>query len=112
MSGRQVDGDFVPLAGVTSADNLPSAIANALKLSFYGAEDLEIQLHNYLGEKHLLLVLDNFEHLVAGARTVANLLVAALDVKILLSANSLSLLLLGLMPRNPQSPPLSRQLMS
>ena len=74
---------FVPLAGVTSVDNLPSTIAKALKLSFYGAEDLESQLHNYLREKHLLLVLDNFEHLIDGARSIANILAAAPEVKVL-----------------------------
>jgi class 3 adenylate cyclase len=73
---------FVPLAGVTSVDNLPSTIANALNLSFYGAEDLEIQLHNYLREKQLLLLLDNFEHLIAGAKTVSDILAAAPGVKI------------------------------
>ncbi len=74
---------FVPLAGVTSADNLPSTIANALNFSFYGDEDLESQLHNYLREKQLLLLLDNFEHLIAGARIVANILAGAPEVKIL-----------------------------
>jgi predicted ATPase/Tfp pilus assembly protein PilF len=73
---------FVPLAGVTSVDNLPSTIAKALQLSFYGAEDLESQLHNYLREKHLLLLLDNFEHLIDGARSVADILAAAPEVKI------------------------------
>ncbi|MDX1413194.1 MAG: NB-ARC domain-containing protein [Candidatus Promineifilaceae bacterium] len=74
---------FVSLAGVTSKDDLPAAIANALKLSLYGAEELESQLFNYLREKHLLLLLDNLEHLLDGARTVADMLVAAPQVKIL-----------------------------
>lgn len=77
---------FVPLAGVTSPDNLPSTIANALKFTFYGDEDLESQLHSYLREKHLLLLLDNFEHLIAGAETVANILAEAPEVKILVTS--------------------------
>jgi predicted ATPase/class 3 adenylate cyclase len=77
---------FVPLAGVASPDNIPLAIANALKLSFYGVEDLESQLYNYLGQKQLLLLLDNFEHLSDGAGTVANILAAAPDVKILVTS--------------------------
>ncbi|UCG23940.1 MAG: tetratricopeptide repeat protein, partial [Chloroflexota bacterium] len=74
---------FVPLAGVVSADNIPSTIANALKLSFYGDEDLENQLHSYLAGKQLLLLLDNFEHLVDGAGAVADILMTAPGVKIL-----------------------------
>ena len=77
---------FVPLAGVVSADNIPSSIANALKLSFYGDEDLENQLHSYLAEKQLLLLLDNFEHLVDGAGAVADILTAAPGVKILVTS--------------------------
>ena len=77
---------FVPLAGVASADNIPPTIANALKLSFYGADDLESQLHNYLGEKQLLLLLDNFEHLIDGAGTVADILAAAPEVKVLVTS--------------------------
>ncbi len=74
---------FVPLAGVTSADNLPSTIANALKFAFYGDEDLESQLQSYLHEKQLLLLLDNFEHLIAGTGIVADILTGAPEVKIL-----------------------------
>jgi predicted ATPase len=77
---------FVPLAGVVSADNIPSTIANALKLSFYGVEDLENQLHNYLAEKRMLLLLDNFEHLVDGAGAVADILAAAPEVKVLVTS--------------------------
>ncbi|MDX1616151.1 MAG: adenylate/guanylate cyclase domain-containing protein, partial [Candidatus Promineifilaceae bacterium] len=74
---------FVPLAGVTSADNLPATIANALKFAFYDSADLETQLHSYLSEKQILLLLDNFEHLMAGVETVAGILSAAPQVKIL-----------------------------
>ena len=77
---------FVPLAGATSPDNIPANIANALKLSFYGVEDLESQLHNFLSEKQLLLLLDNFEHLVDGAGTVAKILTVAPKVKILVTS--------------------------
>jgi predicted ATPase len=77
---------FVPLAGVTSSENLPATIAAALNLSFYGAEDLESQLQSYLHEKQLLLLLDNFEHLIDGAGTVADILSIAPEVKILVTS--------------------------
>ena len=61
---------FVPLAGVTSVGQSAFDDCQSVEtLHFYGAEDLESQLHNYLREKHLLLLLDNFEHLIDGARS-------------------------------------------
>jgi DNA-binding SARP family transcriptional activator len=52
------------LTATISADFLVSALADALNFSFHGPEDPKIQLLNYLREKELLLVLDNFEHLL------------------------------------------------
>ncbi|MHB8628829.1 MAG: hypothetical protein ACYDBJ_29175 [Aggregatilineales bacterium] len=57
---------FVSLAPAGSADSLASAIASALDISFYGSESTDVQPVNYLRETDLLLVLDNFEHLLAG----------------------------------------------
>jgi predicted ATPase len=45
-----------------------------LRISVSGFETQELQLKNYLSEKHLLLVLDNFEHLLDGAGIVLELL--------------------------------------
>jgi predicted ATPase len=53
------------LAATISAGFLISALADALNFSFHGPEDPKIQLLNYLREKEMLLVLDNFEHLLA-----------------------------------------------
>ena len=55
---------FVPLAGVGSADFVPSAIADALQFSFSGPQDPRVQLLNYLHGKEVLLILDSFEHLL------------------------------------------------
>ncbi|MFQ5615328.1 MAG: BTAD domain-containing putative transcriptional regulator, partial [Anaerolineales bacterium] len=57
---------FVPLAPVRSAEFLVSAIAEAIAFSFYSREAPQDQLVNYLREKEMLLVLDNFEHLLDG----------------------------------------------
>ncbi|MEJ2748389.1 MAG: BTAD domain-containing putative transcriptional regulator [Anaerolineae bacterium] len=56
---------FVPLASVASADLLTAATADALGFAFYGRSHPQQQLLNYLQEKRLLLILDNFEHLLA-----------------------------------------------
>jgi DNA-binding SARP family transcriptional activator/predicted ATPase/Tfp pilus assembly protein PilF len=58
---------FVSLAPVSSADFIPSAIADALQFSFFGLQEAHIQLLNYLREKEVLLILDSFEHLLASS---------------------------------------------
>ncbi len=65
---------FVPLASVGAASDLVPAIVSALKLSVSSFEAQELQLKNYLSQRHLLLVLDNFEHLLDGAEIVLELL--------------------------------------
>jgi predicted ATPase/DNA-binding SARP family transcriptional activator len=65
---------FVPLASVGAASDLVPAIVSALGLSVSSFEPIELLLKNYLSEKHLLLVLDNFEHLLDGAEIVLELL--------------------------------------
>lgn len=74
---------FVPLASLSSPELLPAAVAGALEFSFRGDRDPEIQLYNYLQDKEMLLVLDNFEHILAGAGLVAELLRHAPEVRIL-----------------------------
>jgi len=77
---------FVSLAPVSSADFLVSAIANAIRFSLYGTGDPRIQLLTYLREKKLLLVLDNFEHLLAGVELVVDLIQQAPGVNILVTS--------------------------
>jgi predicted ATPase len=77
---------FVPLAPVGSPDLLASAIAGALQVSFYGSDDPTVQLVNYLREKHLLLLLDNFEHLREGTPLLTDILDAAPALKMLVTS--------------------------
>ncbi len=58
---------FVPLVGLQTADLLIPAIADALQFRFAGATELHIQLFSFLSQKEMLLVLDNFEHLLPAA---------------------------------------------
>ncbi len=74
---------FVPLAGVESADLLVSAIANALNFSFHGRKSPERQLLNYLREKEMLLLLDNYEHLLPETTLLVDILRQAPDVKLM-----------------------------
>jgi predicted ATPase/DNA-binding SARP family transcriptional activator len=57
---------FVPLAPLISGQFLVSSLAESIGFTFYGAEEAKEQLLAYLADKRILLVLDNFEHLLVG----------------------------------------------
>jgi predicted ATPase len=66
---------FVALAPLRAPEHIVSAIAEAINLRFQADNRLpQQQLLDYLRHKQLLLVLDNFEHLQAGAELVLELL--------------------------------------
>ena len=62
---------FVSLAPLANREQIVTAIADALGLVLYIAGDRAIQLLHYLHERTLLLVLDNFEHLLTDEASVA-----------------------------------------
>jgi predicted ATPase/transcriptional regulator with XRE-family HTH domain len=79
---------FVPLAPLTAHSFIIPAVANALNFSFSGSADPQTQLLAYLGDKQLLLVLDNAEHLLSQgvAEFLAELLQRAPAVKLLITS--------------------------
>ena len=79
---------FVSLASISSPDLLASALADALRFSFHGREDPKQQLFNYLREKKLLCLLDNFEHLVEAAAQLREILQSAPQVKLLVTSRA------------------------
>ena len=83
---------FVPLQPVQSVATMASAIANALDLQLHENRSSREQLFDYLAEKEMLLILDNFEHLLEGADLIDEMLQAAPSVKLLVtSRNALQL---------------------
>lgn len=75
---------FVPLQGVGGPDCcVVPAIAESMELSIYQGIDPKPQLLKALREQSLLLVLDNFEHLLDEAGLLSEILAAAPGVKIL-----------------------------
>jgi predicted ATPase/DNA-binding SARP family transcriptional activator len=77
---------FVPLAPVTAPDDIVSALATAVQFQFYQGQDSpEQQLLNFLHEKEMLLVLDNFEHLLDGAGLVDRILASAPRITVLVT---------------------------
>jgi predicted ATPase/DNA-binding CsgD family transcriptional regulator len=77
---------FVGLEQLTESDLLVHAIARALGLTFYGEDKPDSQLLNYLQDKSLLLLLDNFEHLLPGAALVSAILTHVPRVKLLVTS--------------------------
>jgi predicted ATPase len=67
---------FVPLDGLSDADLVPAAIAEALEVPELAGDALA-SLVNHLRRREQLLVLDNFEHVIEAAPVVATLLAAA-----------------------------------
>src|SRR5947199_1917637 len=65
---------FVPLTPLLSAELLVATIAVTLRFSFQGSIDQKRQLLTYLHEKKILLILDGFEHVQAGASLIAEIL--------------------------------------
>lgn len=55
---------FVPMAALQNLDQVLTALTETLHLTHDSQTDSQNRLLNYLREKNLLLVLDNFEHLL------------------------------------------------
>jgi len=79
---------FVPLADLDDADLVAPAIARALGVRAAPAEPLRDTLRAFLRARHLLLVLDNFEHIVTAAPLLADLLSACAGLSVLVTSRA------------------------
>ena len=79
---------FVPLAPVRDPGLVPSTIAQSIGLQDARDRSLMEHLVSQLRERRLLIVLDNFEHLLASAPVVTRLLQETSAVRILVSSRS------------------------
>ena len=77
---------FVPLQSLDSPEFIISTIADALGFQFGPGGDLQQQLFQFLREKTLLLLLDNFEHLLDGVSLLTAILNAAPGIKLLVTS--------------------------
>ncbi len=77
---------YVPLAAVTNAETVVTAIGESLEFIFTGGDRPRQQLLHYLQQKSLLLVLDNFEHLTTAVEMIAGILQQAPTVKVLVTS--------------------------
>jgi predicted ATPase/DNA-binding CsgD family transcriptional regulator len=77
---------FVPLTPITDPALVPSAIITALGVREAGDEPLIERLKAVLRHQQLLLLLDNFEHVIEASPIVADVLEACPDVTILVTS--------------------------
>jgi len=78
---------YVELAYFTNPEQVALSIARALGLRMRGRE-LTTRLKNFLHEKHLLLLLDNFDQVPAAAPLLSELLSACPRLKFLVSSRA------------------------
>ncbi len=78
---------LVELASLNDAVLLPRAVSEAVGLTDQTARNQTEVLASFLASRHLLLVVDNCEHLLPGcAALIADLLAAAPDLKVLVTS--------------------------
>jgi predicted ATPase len=81
---------FVPLAALNDPEQIVLALAEALRFPLDSRGEqrrtAKEQVFDYLREKRLLLILDNFEHLLDGVPLVVDILRTAVNVQILVTS--------------------------
>jgi predicted ATPase len=89
LLGDFPDGVFaVDLSPLSDPQLIPSPVAQVLGVVEPPAGSLADALARHLSEKRLLLVLDNFEHLLEGAPLVSALLASAAGLKVLATSRA------------------------
>jgi len=86
---RMPDGIFwVSLAPIPSSELVLSAVARALEVREVAGEPLELTLRSFLSSRRLLLLLDNFEHLLGARSLLAELLAGCPQLHLLVTSRS------------------------
>ena len=77
---------FVPLATISDSDLVLPTVAARLGLREAPARPVRAVLIDYVEQRAMLLVLDNFEQIVQAALTVGELLAAAPQLRVLVTS--------------------------
>jgi non-specific serine/threonine protein kinase len=77
---------FVELAPIRDSRFVPSTIAQVFDIGEAGSRSVVENLKNYLEDKQLLLVLDNYEQIIETAPLVGDLLSAAPGLKVIVTS--------------------------
>ena len=90
MLGEFADGVFfIKLAAITNAELVASTIAQPLGVKEAGGNPMLVTLKDYLSDKQILLVMDNFEQVIDAAPQIGELLSAAPQLKVLITSRIL-----------------------
>ena len=79
---------FVSLAPLQSVESIVPTVAQAIGFPLSGARDGHQQLLDYLREKEILLILDNFEHLLDAVQLVLEILRAAPKMVVMVTSRA------------------------
>ena len=79
---------FISLAPVTDSALVASTIAGVLGLQDSGKEPIQQLLTEYLTDKNMLLVLDNFEQIVEAANIVSEIFANCKNIKIIVTSRA------------------------
>ena len=79
---------FVPLAPLRDAALVPGVLAQTLGVRPVDSKPVEQQIIDHLRTKHILLVVDSFEHVLDAGSTLAQILVTCPRVKLLVSSRA------------------------
>lgn len=77
---------IVMLAAIASAELLPTALAAALQFVPTSSSDPWVQVLNHLSTQEMLLVLDNWEHLLDASGQLAELMLCAPGLRLLVTS--------------------------
>ena len=89
LADRYADGvRYVELSTVAQWERVGEAIARTLGVASTGEGDPSDQVVTYLRQRHLLLVLDNFEHVADAAPVVAQVLRSAPGIAVLVTSRA------------------------
>jgi predicted ATPase/DNA-binding SARP family transcriptional activator len=77
---------FASLEALSSPTSLSAAIAEALGLGFQGKQEPLEQIVEHIAGQEMLLILDNFEHLLGAAPQVVRLLQGCVNLRVLVTS--------------------------
>lgn len=84
---RYADGAwFVDLSTISRAENFFPALADGLGIELSSQTNIKSRVLGYLRDRHLLLVLDNFEHLMGATSELMEVLQGAPNVQIIVTS--------------------------
>ncbi len=79
---------FIDLAPIDSHRDIAQTAAESLGIALTANDDLETQLLAHLVNERQLLIFDNFEHVIEGASLLSRILIAAPEVRVLVTSRA------------------------